>query len=145
MTITRLALAATALALATPALAQEAIAPSEAPIAPPPVGSAPTTSASLVLTLESAGDIERTNALYQCEDGSALTVQYINAQPNFLAIVPVDGDNHVFATTLSGSGARYVSGPYEWWTSGDDATLSDLTQGEDAAPLLTCLAASNTP
>ncbi|WP_323013936.1 MliC family protein [Devosia sp.] len=102
-------------------------------------------SASLTLTLESSGDIERKLALYQCDEGPALTVYYINAAPNFLAIVPVDGQNHVFAAALSASGARYVSGPYEWWSKGGDATLRDLTQDEDAAPLAQCTESSNTP
>jgi len=102
-------------------------------------------TASLTLTLDSSGDIERKLALYQCDEGQALAVQYINAAPNFLAIVPVDGQNHVFAAALSASGARYVSGPYEWWSKGGDATLRDLTQGEDAAPLAQCTESSNTP
>lgn len=104
-----------------------------------------TASASLVLTLESHGDIERRVAAYQCDNETTIVVQYINAAPNFLAILPVDGDNHVFATALSASGARYVSGPYEWWSKGTEGTLRDLTQGDEAAPLATCLEANNTP
>ena len=128
-----------AAALATPVLAQEE--PIEAPAVPLP----PAASATLSLTLESRSDIERTTALYQCDNGEALSVQYVNAAPNFLALVPVDGEVHVFATTLSASGARYVSGPFEWWNTGDEATLRDLTQDEDAEPLATCTASSNTP
>ncbi|KKB10043.1 MliC family protein [Devosia chinhatensis] len=104
-----------------------------------------TTGASLSLTLESAGDIERRIVTYQCEDEQALSVQYVNAAPNFLAIVPVDGVNHVFATTISASGARYVSGPYEWWSHQGEGTLRDLMQDEDAEPLATCTEVSNTP
>ena len=128
-----------AAALATPVLAQEE--PIEAPALP----LLPAASATLSLTLESRSDIERTTALYQCDNGEALSVQYVNAAPNFLALVPVDGEVHVFATTLSGSGARYVSGPFEWWSTGDEATLRDLTQDEDADPLATCTQSSNTP
>ncbi len=105
----------------------------------------PAASATLMITLESTGDIERNIATYQCDNEETLTVQYINAAPNFLAIVPVDGINHVFATTISASGARYVSGPYEWWSHQGEATLRDLMQDEDAAPLATCTSASNTP
>ena len=43
------------------------------------------------------------------------------------------------------SGARYVSGPYEWWNKGDEATLRDLRSAEDEPALATCLAAGNTP
>lgn len=105
----------------------------------------PAASVSIALTLQSTTDIESNSALYQCESGEALAVQYINAAPNFLALLPVDGEVHVFVTALSGSGARYVSGPYEWWDSGDEATLRDLMQDEDAPPLATCTASSNTP
>ncbi len=109
--------------------------------APGPV----TASASLSITLESTGDIERNIAAYQCDNDQTVLVQYINAAPNFLAIVPVDGVNHIFATTISASGARYISGPYEWWSHQGEATLRDLMQDEDAAPLATCTSVSNTP
>jgi membrane-bound inhibitor of C-type lysozyme len=105
----------------------------------------PAASVALTLTLESSTDIERKSVLYQCDNGEALPASYINAAPNFLALVPVEGEVHVFVTTLSGSGARYVSGPFEWWDTGDEATLRDLTQDESAEPLATCTLSSNTP
>lgn len=120
-----------------PAVAQE----DAAPLSP----SAPSTVAALTLTLDSAGDIERRIVRYNCDDEQALSVQYINAAPNFLAIVPVEGQSLVFASALSASGARYVSGPYEWWSHQGEATLRDLMQDEDAAPLASCTETSNTP
>ena len=132
-----LAIAALA-STATAALAQDETPPA----VPVPV---PTASASLTLTLDSPGNIERSVINYLCEDEQALGVQYINAAPNFLAVVPVDGQNLVFASTISASGARYVSGPYEWWSHQGEATLRDLTQGEDAEPIAACTEASNTP
>lgn len=102
-------------------------------------------SASLTLTLESPGNIERNIVSYLCDDAQTISVQYVNAAPNFLAIVPVEGQNLVFATTISGSGARYVSGPYEWWSHQGEATLRDLMQDADAEPIATCTEASNTP
>ena len=105
----------------------------------------PTVTAALTLTLESNSDIERTSATYLCDNEQALQVHYINAAPNFLAIVPVDGQSHIFATTISASGARYVSGPFEWWSKGGEGTLRDLTQGDDAEPMLTCTSATETP
>jgi len=138
---TRMLIAAGLALLAAPAaLAQEVPAP-EVPVMPAPASA----SAALILTLESNGDIERTVRRYQCEDESSLTVQYINAAPNFLAILPVDGENHVFVTTLSGSGARYVAGPYEWWSKGNEGTLRDLMQDEGAEPMAQCTEANNTP
>lgn len=112
-----------------------------APPAPPPV----TANVGVTLTLDSSSDIERRVVTYLCDNEQALTVQYVNAAPNFLALLPVDGRTQVFVTTISGSGARYVSGPFEWWTKGDEATLRDLMQDEDAEPLATCSAVSNTP
>lgn len=126
------------LALTLPVAAQDQPEPALPPLAP-------AASAALTLTLESQGDIERRTVAYQCDDDLALSVQYVNASPNFLAIVPVDGQSLVFATTLSASGARYVAGPYEWWSHQGEATLRDLTQDEDADPIATCTETSNTP
>lgn len=142
MTLTRILTAAAALMLLASGTtwAQDEAAPAAAEPAPRAAA-----SVSLTLTLESAGDIERTISVYQCSNGDALSVQYINAAPNFLAIVPVEGEQHVFATTISGSGARYVSGPYEWWSHQGEGTLRDLMQDEDAEPVLSCTQASNTP
>jgi len=122
--------------------AQDAIStPPEVP-APAPV---PLVTSGMTLTLDSQTDIERTTVIYQCDSGEGFRVQYINAAPNFLAILPVDGETHLFVTALSASGARYVSGPYEWWNEGDEAILRDLRSEEDAPPLATCLSAANTP
>lgn len=126
-------------ALATPALAQADVTT----IATVPT--TPTASAAVTLTLDSTSDIERRIVTYQCDNEQVLAVQYVNAAPNFLAIVPVDGANQVFVTTISASGARYVSGPYEWWSHQGEATLRDLAQDEDAESLATCTEASNTP
>jgi membrane-bound inhibitor of C-type lysozyme len=129
------------LALAGQAMAQEQAVETIASVPTAP----PTASVALTLNLQSTTDIEQTSVVYQCDSGEVLSVKYINAAPNFLALVPVENEVHVFVTTVSGSGARYVSGPFEWWNDGDEATLADLTQGEDADPLATCTAASNTP
>ena len=101
--------------------------------------------ATLQIELGTQGDFERRAMTYECNDGSSVTATYINAAPNFLAIVPVDGQSLVFASALSASGARYVSGPYEWWSHQGEATLRDLMQDEDAAPLASCTETSNTP
>lgn len=128
-------------ALTSANFAQEPPAEPVAAPAPLPV----TVSVGLTLTLESSGNIERDAVAYQCDDGEVLRVQYINAVPNFLAIVPVDGENLLMTTVISGSGARYVSGPYEWWSHQGEATLRDVRLDENEAPLATCTEASNTP
>jgi membrane-bound inhibitor of C-type lysozyme len=132
-----LATLALAVAASTTLAQDETLPATQAPV--------PAVSASLTLTLESTGNIERSVVNYLCDDDSALSVHYINAAPNFLALVPVEGEALVFVSTVSASGARYVSGPYEWWSHQGEATLRDLMQDEGAEPLATCTEASNTP
>ncbi|WMT87223.1 MliC family protein [Pelagibacterium sp. 26DY04] len=97
------------------------------------------TSMQLVLELE--GNAQRDVTTYQC-DGieEPMVVEYINAHPIFLAMVPVEGENLIFVNVISGSGARYVSGQYEWWTRGNEAFFSDAmtAEGESEAEPVTC-------
>ena len=129
--------------MAAPALGQDT--GTEVPATPMAIDAMVSARAGLTLSLDSTGDIERRIVGYNCEGDQTLSVQYINAAPNFLAIVPVEGQNLVFASALSASGARYVSGPYEWWSHQGEATLRDLMQDEDTAPLASCTETSNTP
>ncbi|SDG25047.1 MliC family protein [Pelagibacterium luteolum] len=101
------------------------------------------TSMQLVLELE--GNAQRDVTSYTCDGiDDLLTVEYINAHPIFLGIVPVDGESLVFVNVISASGARYVSGQYEWWTQGNNATLTDATADDDADPI-ECVAAEDIP
>ncbi len=72
---------------------------------------------------------------YQCDGGKTLTVRYFNGAENQAAILRPAGKPMLFVNVVSGSGARYVAGPYEWWTKGHEGTLRDLMQGENAAPV----------
>jgi membrane-bound inhibitor of C-type lysozyme len=101
------------------------------------------TGVNLGLTL--AGDAEVKTVAYTCEGHDPITVQYINAAPNFLAVLPIEGRQTVFVSVLTGSGAKYVSGQYEWWNKGTDVTLHDVTEGLDAAPVLMCSEDIQTP
>ena len=93
-----------------------------------------------------SGDVQIVTSVYGCGDGTEpLTVKYINAAPNFLAILPIEGDDVVFVNVVTASGAKYVAGRYEWWNKGADATLHDVTEGLDAAPVLTCSENIETP
>lgn len=91
-------------------------------------------AADIVIRLPQ-GSATRNVVTYSCEGRTPIRVEYINAGPNALAVVPVAGDTLVFANVLSGSGARYASGPYIWWTKGNKADLYDQRQGEDAKPI----------
>ena len=92
-----------------------------------------------------SGDAEIKNTTYDCGDAGKLAVQYVNAAPNFLAVIPIKEQSLVFVNTISASGAKYESGQYVWWNKGSDATLSDITEGLDAAPVMTCGEENNTP
>lgn len=107
-----------------------------------PAAAAVDVAAQLVLSLP--GNFERNVVRYQCEGLEPFAVDYINAHPNFLAVLPVGGESLIFASTISASGVRYVSGQHEWWTKGTDATLADLTAPEGTAPLA-CVELSETP
>ena len=97
------------------------------------------------LTLSLGGDAEQHSTAYDCGEFGQLSVDYINAAPNFLALVPYEGKTLIFTAVLAASGVRYASGNYEWWTKGAEATFHDLTAAEDAPPLATCAEITNTP
>lgn len=67
---------------------------------------------------------------YSCGKDEPFTVVYVAADTDVLALVPIDGVIRVFAQAVSGSGARYVSGQYEWITKGESGTLTDTLKGE---------------
>lgn len=93
-----------------------------------------------------SGDVQIQTTIYGCGDTiEPITVKYVNAAPNFFAIVPIGGKDIVFVNVLTASGAKYVSGQLEWWSKGVDATLHDITEGLDAAPVLTCSENVQTP
>ena len=98
-------------------------------------------SAQLVLNLDA--NFERNRVEYHCEGMEPFAVDFINAAPNFLAIVPIEGQSLVFVNVLSGSGARYASGRYEFWTKGGEATLTDLMA--DPPTPVSCSEANETP
>lgn len=98
-------------------------------------------SAQVVLSLQ--GSFERNIVQYQCEGLEPFGVDFINAQPNFLAIVPIGEQKLVFVNVIAASGAKYVAGQYEFWTKGSDATLTDL-QADPQTPV-NCSEVSNTP
>lgn len=112
--------------------------------------SAPTfaTETALHLTITTqSGDFEQRIMRYDCATETPVRVTYINAAPNFLAIVPLADEPEplVFAAILSGSGARYAAGKWVWWTKGSEASLYDTTLAEDADPVLSCSEINNIP
>ena len=93
------------------------------------------------------GDFERRTVPYECSEGEPFGVTYIDAAPNFLALVPIAGEpeSRIFAAVESASAARYAAGPFIWSTEGLEASLFDTTLGDDAPAILTCSEMNNTP
>ena len=81
---------------------------------------------------------------YECGAQGNIEVSYVNAGQNYLAILRIEDEDRIFAGVIAGSGARYVSGQYEWWTKGTDATLTDTTLQGDAATT-TCTQTNDIP
>lgn len=88
-------------------------------------------------TLTVAGGSRRVVA-YDCGPEGLRKVTYVNAAADALAILDVDGSKRIFVSVISGSGARYASGRYVWWTKGPEASLYDVTHGPDAGPVAAC-------
>ncbi len=97
-------------------------------------------SAQVVLSLE--GSFERNIVEYECEMIGPIKVDFINAEPNFLAILPVGPRKMVFVNVMSASGAKYVAGQFEFWTKGSEATLTDL---QATPPSVNCTETVVTP
>ena len=68
---------------------------------------------------------------YVCGDGTEKTVRYLSGGSNQLALFSVNEESLVFVNVISGSGSRYVSGPYEWWTKGNEGTLTNTTSEDE--------------
>lgn len=99
---------------------------------------------SLQLVINIDGNSERRITKYDCEGQDELfAVEYLNANPNYLAILTIEDKKIIFANVISGSGARYAAGQYVWSTKGAEAHLFDELRGTD--PIFTCLEASETP
>ena len=102
---------------------------------------------SLQLQISADQDFERRTITYDCGTETPLVVTYLDAVPNFLAIIPVEGETQplVFASVLSKNGARYASGHWIWESQGPDGSLFDAAEGEDTPAVLTCSELINTP
>ena len=106
----------------------------------------PALGAGIAITLTLPDPGEWRHVVYICENhDERIGVDYLDAAPNFLALVPVEGKTLVFANIVSDTGALYAAGPYQWSTKGSEALLTDITADKDTPPLLTCLAANDTP
>lgn len=81
---------------------------------------------------------EQKAVAYNCKPDSTMDVTYVNAASESLAIVPLEGEKRIFVSVLAGSGVRYVSGVYVWWSKGRQASLYDIRHGENAPAVFVC-------
>ena len=126
-----------------PAVPAVVVGPATPEPEPPPL---PAATSGIVINLGATGDFERKTVKYGCQgDVESIAVDYINAAPNYLALIPLEGSTLVFNTVLAASGAKYAAGKYIWWSKGTDADLYDLTQGPNAKPVLHCSEVNDTP
>jgi membrane-bound inhibitor of C-type lysozyme len=100
---------------------------------------------SFQLGLAIKGNAEFKTVTYDCEGIPSFDVEYINAAPNFLAVIPVQAVTYVFTAVTAASGVKYVAGNFVWWTKGTDAEWYDVTQGDDAPPAFKCSEHIQTP
>ena len=97
---------------------------------------------SAAVILNFTGNFERNVVQYDCGEAGNMTADYINAAPNYLAILELGGRKLLFVTVIAASGAKYAAGEYEWWTDGGEGTLTNLASSDEP---LTCLEISETP
>ncbi|KAA0968627.1 hypothetical protein FPY71_17270 [Aureimonas fodinaquatilis] len=92
-------------------------------------------AAAATTQLPLPGEVEEIRQTYQCSDDQARDVSYYNSEENSLAVVQTGDSQRIFVNVISGSGARYASGPYIWWVKGNDADLYDEMADKDAKPI----------
>ncbi|WDR05298.1 MliC family protein [Devosia rhodophyticola] len=100
---------------------------------------------TLNLGIEGTGTAEQRAVQYACDKGEPFEVTYVNAAPNYLALLPIDGKQLLMREVISASGAKYVADVWVWWTKGSDAQLYDLRDGPDAAPIDACYEVTDAP
>jgi membrane-bound inhibitor of C-type lysozyme len=73
---------------------------------------------------------EHVDATYQC-GSEKVSVTYINAGSVNLARLSIGNAVIIASNVISASGAKYVGGPYVWWSKGSEADLYDLMRDPD--------------
>ncbi|WP_175868644.1 MliC family protein [Bartonella gabonensis] len=79
---------------------------------------------------------------YQCETNTSkehVEVTYLNAGSISLVDLKWQGKRIIASRSMSASGAKYMGGPYIWWTKGNEATLSDLINDPEEKNLIQCV------
>ncbi|QEE12966.1 MliC family protein [Bartonella krasnovii] len=96
------------------------------------------------LVIEVPDDPEPTTEVttYQCGTGTSkehVEVTYLNAGSISLVDFKWQEKRIIASRSISASGAKYMGGPYIWWTKGNEATLSDLINDPEEKNLIQCV------
>jgi len=91
----------------------------------------------IVIGLPDGIDVEQVKVDYDCGRND-MSVEYVNAGPVSLAVFTYEGKPVVAAAGIAASGVRYAGGRLVWWTKGAEASLYDVTKGENAPPVAEC-------
>lgn len=89
---------------------------------------------SISIDIPGAGSVDRAKMSYLC-GRLPVEAEYINAGTNALALLSIGGESVIAANVIAASGAKYAGKQFIWWTQGDEASLYDLTKGENAKPV----------
>jgi|APFre7841882724_1041349.scaffolds.fasta_scaffold01550_8 membrane-bound inhibitor of C-type lysozyme len=101
-------------------------------------GGEPTRSAAVAPSSPAAGAI--TEVAYTCADGRRIVARYDNTRPGESgARILIDGRSFEMFNVVAASGARYSTETglrsghgLQWWTRGDQATLSEMAMDHTA-------------
>jgi membrane-bound inhibitor of C-type lysozyme len=87
-------------------------------------------AAATTVTIELPGNEtpQTAKVTYACGE-RRVTATYINTEANQFAVLDLGDATVAMVTVLSGSGARYAGQQWEWWTKGEQATLTDVRGG----------------
>ena len=83
-------------------------------------------ASDLHIQLSGNEPLSRISATFSCDSSAnklglpigTFPVEYINGAGNSLAVLPIGGKKLIFASVLSGSGARYAADRYTWSDGG---------------------------
>jgi membrane-bound inhibitor of C-type lysozyme len=87
----------------------------------------------VTLHLNGSEPLQKLTAKFACDQSGVgmglpsgtFTVQYLRSGDTSLAILPVKGQDLVFAQVISANGGRYVTGRLTWWDAREPVFIQD--------------------
>ncbi|WP_019223023.1 MliC family protein [Bartonella rattaustraliani] len=109
-------------------------------------GSAKTFAGSLIIEVPDTPEATAETITYQCDmekNKERVEATYHNAEGISLVDFKWKGKRVIASNVIAASGAKYVGGPYIWWTKGDEATFYDLLSDPEEKKPIFCVAEKN--